>query len=87
MIVVCHQLKIVRNVHPDDPERTHPGKVTAKDVRRKLNKHLKIQLEPHETLTLDGEVTELRQVGQYQALITLDKENPPIHLNFEIVPR
>lgn len=44
------QLKIWRVVDPNAVDALHPGMVTAINLRQKLSKQLKIDLERHETI-------------------------------------
>jgi hypothetical protein len=46
------QLKIWRVVDPNSTDALHPGMVTAYNVRQKLSRQLKIDLEDHETVHL-----------------------------------
>ena len=48
-------LKIIRNVDPNQPIMCHPGHVNAQNLRDKLSKHLKIDLEEHETIRIRNE--------------------------------
>ncbi|KAL9179482.1 hypothetical protein ACHAXT_008772 [Thalassiosira profunda] len=50
-------VKIIRNVDPNMPTQTHPGHVTARNLRDKLSKQLKIDLDdpPHETIRIRNE--------------------------------
>lgn len=48
-------VRIYRNVDPNMPTICHPGHVTAKNLRDKLSKQLKIDLEPHETIRISEE--------------------------------
>lgn len=48
-------LKITRNVDLNQPLMCHPGHVTAKNLREKLAKQLKIHLEEHETIQIRNE--------------------------------
>jgi hypothetical protein len=46
---------MVRNVDLNTPNMCHPGHVSAKHLRQKLSKQLKIDLEPHESIQLMNE--------------------------------
>ncbi|KAL7555138.1 hypothetical protein ACHAWF_018773 [Thalassiosira exigua] len=48
-------VKIIRNVDPNLPTMCHPGHVSAKNLRDKLSKQLKIDLEDHETIHIRRE--------------------------------
>lgn len=41
-----------RNVDLNTPNMCHPGHVSAKHLRQKLSKQLKIDLEPHESISI-----------------------------------
>lgn len=59
------QLKIWRNVDTStgtDFNTIHPGMVDALAVRRKLNKQLRIQLEPHERVHVYKEQIEHEEI-------------------------
>ena len=46
---------MVRNVDLNTPTMCHPGHVSAKHLRQKLSKQLKIDLEPHESIQIMNE--------------------------------
>jgi len=48
-------VKIIRNVDRNVPNMCHPGHVSAKNLREKLSKQLKIDLEEHETVRIRNE--------------------------------
>ena len=48
-------VKLIRNVDPNVPTMCHPGHVSAKNIRDKLSKQLKIDLEDHETIHIRNE--------------------------------
>lgn len=48
-------VKLIRNVDPNVPTMCHPGHVSAMNIRDKLSKQLKIDLEEHETIQIRNE--------------------------------
>ena len=46
---------MIRNVDLNTPNLCHPGHVSAKHLRQKLSKQLKIDLEPHESIRIRNE--------------------------------
>lgn len=56
--ILCAQLKIWRNVD-SSTGAVHPGLVNAQNVREKLSRQLKIDLENHETVQLRAKPVEL----------------------------
>ncbi len=49
-MIMMTQLKIWRVVDPNSVGALHPGVVTAWNLRQKLSRQLKIDLQPHETI-------------------------------------
>lgn len=49
------QLKIRRNVDPNNPTMCHPGHVSASNLRDKLSKQLLIDIEDHESIHIRSE--------------------------------
>ena len=48
-------VKLIRNVDPNVPTMCHPGHVSAMNIRDKLSKQLKIDLEEHESIQIRNE--------------------------------
>jgi ribosomal protein L9 len=62
-------VKIIRHVDPNQPLMCHPGHVTAMNLREKLSKQLKIDLEEHETIHIRNEpVVALEEKGEAELM-------------------
>ena len=71
-------VKIFRNVDHNQPLLCHPGHVSAKNLREKLSKQLKIDLEEHETIQIRSEpVVALEEKGEAE-LMQLVMEMEPV---------
>ena len=81
-------VKMIRNVDPNQPMMCHPGHVTAKNLREKLSKQLKIDLEDYETIHIrnepivgletkeEGEIMQfLREMGEENIVVLANTEN------------
>jgi hypothetical protein len=63
------QVKMTRNVDLNIPNMCHPGHVSAKHLRQKLSKQLKIDLEPHESIHIMNEsVVGLFDMGEKELM-------------------
>ena len=68
------QLKLIRNVDINQPVMCHPGHVSAKHLRDKLSKQLKIDLEDHETIHIRNEPVVSMETKEEYELMELLKE-------------
>eukprot|EP00578_Thalassiosira_sp_NH16_P011954 CAMPEP_0181108846 /NCGR_PEP_ID=MMETSP1071-20121207/17852_1 /TAXON_ID=35127 /ORGANISM="Thalassiosira sp., Strain NH16" /LENGTH=282 /DNA_ID=CAMNT_0023192485 /DNA_START=271 /DNA_END=1119 /DNA_ORIENTATION=+ len=72
-------VKIIRNTDPNQPIMCHPGHVSAKNLRDKLAKQLKIDLEDHETIHIRNEpvvgLYEKDEAELFQLLQDIDQED------------
>ena len=68
------QLKLIRNVDINQPVMCHPGHVSAKHLRDKLSKQLKIDLEDHETIHIRSEPVVSMETKEEYELMELLKE-------------
>ncbi len=69
-------VKIVRHVDLNQPLLCHPGHVSARNLREKLSKQLKIDLEEHETIHIRSEpVVALEEKGEAELMqLVMDME-------------
>lgn len=69
-------VKLIRNVDPNVPTMCHPGHVSAKNIRDKLSKQLKIDLEDHETIHIRNEpivgIEEMDEKEVMQIIMNMD---------------
>ncbi|KAL7444364.1 hypothetical protein ACHAXH_009964 [Discostella pseudostelligera] len=81
-------VKIIRHVDPNQPLMCHPGHVTAMNLREKLSKQLKIDLEEHETIHIRTEpVVALEEKGEaelMQLIIEMGTVNAPVKKEMEV---
>lgn len=62
-------VRIIRHVDPNQPLLCHPGHVSAKNLRDKLSKQLKIDLEDHESIHIRSEpVVALEEKGEAELM-------------------
>ncbi|KAL3806872.1 hypothetical protein ACHAXA_002151 [Cyclostephanos tholiformis] len=67
-------LRIVRNVDPNMPVMCHPGHVNARNLREKLSRQLKIDLEEHEKIHIRNEpVVGLEEKGEAELMKLLEE--------------
>jgi hypothetical protein len=67
-------VRIVRNVDPNMPVMCHPGHVNAMNLREKLSRQLKIDLEEHEKIHIRNEpVVGLEEKGEAELMKLLDE--------------
>lgn len=75
-------VRIVRNVDPNQPIMCHPGHVSAQNLRDKLAKQLKIDLEKNETIHIRNEPTvaleEKSEAELMQLLREMDEDYVPV---------
>lgn len=75
-------IRIKRNVDPNQPIMCHPGHVDHKNLREKLSKQLKIDLEDHETIHIRNELVmgleEKPELELMQLLREMDVEDVPV---------
>ena len=75
-------VKIIRHVDLNQPLMCHPGHVSAKNLREKLSKQLKIDLEEHETIHIRNEpVVALEEKGEaelMQLILEMETVNTPV---------
>lgn len=75
-------VKIPRNVDPNQPIMCHPGHVSAENLREKLSKQLKIDLEENETIHIRNEPTvgldEKNEAELMQLLREMDEDYVPV---------
>lgn len=67
-------VRIIRNVDNNLPTMCHPGHVSAKNLRDKLSKQLKIDLEEHETIHIRNEPVVALDDKDDQELMQMLKE-------------
>lgn len=67
-------VRLIRNVDLNLPTMCHPGHVDAKNLRAKLSKQLKIDLEEHETIHIRNEPVVGLEDKDEQQLMQLIKE-------------
>jgi len=81
-------VKIIRHVDPNQPLMCHPGHVTAQNLREKLSKQLKIDLEEHETIHIRNEpVVALEEKGEaelMQLIMEMATVNVPVKTEVEV---
>jgi ribosomal protein L9 len=69
-------VKLIRNVDLNVPTLCHPGHVSAKNIRDKLSKQLKIDLEEHETIHIRNEpvvgLEEMDEKERMQLIMNMD---------------
>eukprot|EP00985_Skeletonema_marinoi_P005369 scaffold2321_cov117-Skeletonema_marinoi.AAC.2 len=69
-------VKLIRNVDPNVPTMCHPGHVSAMNIRDKLSKQLKIDLEEHETIQIRNEpvggLDEMDEKERMQLIMNMD---------------
>jgi ribosomal protein L9 len=69
-------VKLIRNVDLNVPTLCHPGHVSAKNIRDKLSKQLKIDLEEHETIHIRNEpvvgLEEMNEKERMQLIMNMD---------------
>lgn len=69
---------MTRNVDLNTPTMCHPGHVSAKHLRQKLSKQLKIDLEPHESIhIMDEPVVGLEEMDEKELIdliMSMDEE-------------
>ena len=67
-------VRIVRNVDPNMPVMCHPGHVEARNLREKLSRQLKIDLEDHERILIRNEpVVGLEEKGEAELMQLLEE--------------
>jgi ribosomal protein L9 len=67
-------IRIVRNVDPNMPVMCHPGHVEANNLREKLSRQLKIDLEDHERIHIRNEpVVGLDEKGEAELMQLLEE--------------
>ena len=70
-------VKLIRNVDPNVPTMCHPGHVSVKNIRDKLSKQLKIDLEDHETIHIRNEpivgIEEMDEKEVMQIIMGMDE--------------
>ncbi|KAL3795940.1 hypothetical protein HJC23_002211 [Cyclotella cryptica] len=71
-------VRMIRNVDLNTPNLCHPGHVSAKHLRQKLSKQLKIDLEPHETIHIRNEpvagLDEMDEKELMDLIMTMDND-------------
>lgn len=69
-------VKLIRNVDPNVPTMCHPGHVSAANIREKLSKQLKIDLEEHESIQIRNEpvvgLDEMDEKERMQLILSMD---------------
>lgn len=69
-------VKLIRNVDPNVPTMCHPGHVSAANIREKLSKQLKIDLEGHESIQIRNEpvvgLDEMDEKERMQLIMSMD---------------
>ena len=69
-------VKLIRNVDPNVPTMCHPGHVSAMNIRDKLSKQLKIDLEEHESIQIRNEpvagLEEMDEKERMQLIMNMD---------------
>ena len=72
-------VKLIRNVDPNVPTMCHPGHVSAMNIRDKLSKQLKIDLEEHESVQIRNEpivgLEEMDEKERMQLIMNMDGVN------------
>jgi len=75
-------VRVIRNVDPNLPNMCHPGHVSAKNLRDKLSKQLKVDLEEHESIQIRNEpiqgLDDREELELMQLIKAMDEEDVPM---------